>query len=223
MERPDTIVLINPNNPNGAFISSNNIEKLLSELDFVNTIILDESFIHFAYEDSKLEMVSMAKLIEKFPNLIVIKSMSKDFGVAGIRAGYGVMSKERVSNLLKNGYLWNSNGFAEYFFRLYTRTDFAYNYNQVRVKYILETLDFIKKIESIPFIKVYPSKANFVLFELLNGMSSNDFVSLMLIKYGIYVRTCEDKIGLDGHFIRLASRSKNENEHIINSFCEVFV
>lgn len=222
-ERPDTIVLINPNNPNGAFINSVSIEKMLSELDIVNTIILDESFIHFAYEDSKLEMVSMAKLIEKFPNLIVIKSMSKDFGVAGIRAGYGVMAKERVSSLLKYGYLWNSNGFAEYFFRLYTRTDFAYNYNQVRVKYILETLDFITKLESIPYIKVYPSKANFVLLELLNGMNSNDFVALMLIKFGIYVRTCEDKIGLTGQFVRLASRSKTENEYIINSFREVFV
>jgi histidinol-phosphate/aromatic aminotransferase/cobyric acid decarboxylase-like protein len=219
-ERPDTIVLINPNNPNGAFLSSKETEKLLTELSFVNTIILDESFIHFAYEDNKFEMVSMAKLIDKFPNLIVLKSMSKDFGIAGVRAGYGIMSKERVHKLLTNGYLWNSNGLAEYFFRLYTRTDFAYNYNQVRVKYIIETLEFIKELETIPNIKIYPSKANFVLVELLNGINSNDFVAFMLIRYGIYVRTCDDKIGLEGQYIRLASRSKTENEYIIKSFRE---
>lgn len=221
-EKPDTIVLINPNNPNGAFFTSKEMEKLLTELSFVKTIILDESFIHFAYEDNKFELVSMAKLIDKFPNLIVLKSMSKDFGIAGVRAGYGVMCKERVHKLLNNGYLWNSNGLAEFFFRLYTRTDFAYNYNQVRIKYIVETLEFIKELESIPNIKIYPSKANFVLVELLNGINSNDFVALMLIRHGIYVRTCEDKIGLEGQYIRLASRSKSENEYIIESFKDFF-
>jgi histidinol-phosphate/aromatic aminotransferase/cobyric acid decarboxylase-like protein len=217
-EKPDTIVLINPNNPNGAYLSISETEELLNELSFVNTIILDESFIHFAYENNKFEMVSMAKLIDKFPNLVVLKSMSKDFGIAGVRAGYGIMSKERVRKLLSNGYLWNSNGLAEYFFRLYTRTDFAYNYNEVRVKYILETLEFIKELGTIPNIKIYPSKANFVLVELPTGINSNDFVALMLIRYGIYVRTCEDKIGLEGQYIRLASRSKEENDYIIDSF-----
>lgn len=221
-EQPDTIVLINPNNPNGAFIKSLEIEQMLNKLSFVKTILLDESFIHFAYEDHKFEIVSMAKLISKFPNLVVLKSMSKDFGIAGVRAGYGIMSKDRVHKLLKNGYLWNSNGLAEYFFRLYTRTDFAYNYNQVRVKYIIETLDFIKELQTIPNIKVYPSKANFVLIELLNGVKSLDLVSLMLIRYGIYVRTCDDKIGLVGDYIRLASRSKDENDYILKSFKEFF-
>ncbi len=221
-EKPDTIVLINPNNPNGTFIKSLEIEELLTKLDFVKTIILDESFIHFAYEDHKFEIVSFANLIRKFPNLVVLKSMSKDFGIAGVRAGYGIMSKERVSKLLANGYLWNSNGLAEYFFRLYTRTDFAYNYDQVRVKYIIETLDFIKELQTIPNIRVYPSKANFVLIELLNGVKSLDFVSLMLIRYGIYVRTCDDKIGLKGYYIRLASRSKQENDYILKSFRDFF-
>ncbi len=221
-EQPDTIVLINPNNPNGAFVKSIEIEQMLTKLSFVKTIILDESFIHFAYEDDKFEIVSFANLINKFPNLVVLKSMSKDFGIAGVRAGYGIMSKERVAKLLKNGYLWNSNGLAEYFFRLYTRTDFAYNYNQVRVKYIIETLDFIKELQTIPNIKVYPSKANFVLVELLNGIKSLELVSLLLIRYGIYVRTCDDKIGLQGDYIRLASRSKQENNYILSSFKEFF-
>jgi histidinol-phosphate/aromatic aminotransferase/cobyric acid decarboxylase-like protein len=221
-EKPDTIVLINPNNPNGAFLKLNETEKLLNELSFVDNIILDESFIHFAYEDNKFEMVSMAKLINQFPNLIVLKSMSKDFGIAGVRAGYGIMSSKRVQKLLSNGYLWNSNGLAEYFFRLYTRTDFAYNYNQVRVKYILETLTFIKELESIPNIKIYPSKANFVLVELTGDISANDFVAVMLIRYGIYVRTCDDKIGLEGDFIRLASRSNDENKYIIKCFNSFF-
>jgi histidinol-phosphate/aromatic aminotransferase/cobyric acid decarboxylase-like protein len=221
-EKPDTIVLINPNNPNGAFISSKEIEKILQELAFVNTIILDESFIHFAYENNRFEMVSMARLVEEYPNLVAIKSMSKDFGIAGVRAGYGIMSSDRVHRLLNNGYLWNSNGLAEYFFRLYTRTDFAYHYNQVRVRYIMETIEFITNLKDIPNIKIYPSKANFVLVELPEGTSSTDFVAVMLLRYGIYVRTCGDKIGLKGDYIRLASRSSEENKYIIDSFSEFF-
>lgn len=221
--KPDTIVLINPNNPNGGYIPYEDLLMVIKELNFVETIILDESFIHFAYEGSDYKLLSLAQLVNDHPNLVVIKSMSKDFGIAGVRAGYGVMSSERVDKLVKNGYLWNSNGLSEYFFRLYTRYDFAFNYNQLRIKYIIETKKFIEELKSISQIKIYPGKANFVLIELPETIKSQDFVALMLIKFGIYVRTCEDKIGLEGNFIRLASRSKEENEHILNSFRLYFI
>jgi histidinol-phosphate/aromatic aminotransferase/cobyric acid decarboxylase-like protein len=221
-EKPDTIVLINPNNPNGGYLKSTEIVRILDELSFVDNIIVDESFIHFAYEDGQYRLVSMAHMVSKYPNMIVLKSMSKDFGIAGIRAGYGIMKKEYVDQLLKNGYLWNSNGLAEYFFRLYTRADFAYSYDKVRVKYIVETIDFINELKQIPQIRVYPSLANFVLIELCDGSESADFVSMLLIRYGIYVRTCNDKIGLEGEFIRLASRSKEENDYILSSLREFF-
>ena len=144
--------------------------------------------------------------------------MSKDFGIAGIRAGYAVMNSRRVQELLLNGFLWNSNGLSEYFFRLYTRDNFLSEYEAVRVKYIKETQEFIKELNLIPNIKVYPSMANFALVEILNGDTSDDFVFNMLIKYGIYLRTCSDKIGINGEFVRLASRTKSENKYIIESF-----
>jgi histidinol-phosphate/aromatic aminotransferase/cobyric acid decarboxylase-like protein len=215
--QPDTIVLINPNNPNGGYTKIADVQRMLDELSFVKNILIDESFIHFAYESETYKLVSLAHLVERYPNLIVLKSMSKDFGVAGIRAGYGIMRAEYVAALLNNGYLWNSNGLAEYFFRLYTRRDFALKYEQVRVKYIMETLDFIRELQQLPWIKVYPSMANFVLIELEEGIRSTEFVAKLLISYGIYVRTCDDKIGLKGQFIRLASRSRQENEYIISS------
>jgi len=221
-EQPDTVVLINPNNPNGAYIKYSDIKRILDAINFVNTIIIDESFIHFAYETENFELVSVSKLIQEYPNLIIIKSMSKDFGIAGVRAGYGIMNKERVKALLNNGFLWNSNGIAEYFFRLYTRADFTYDYEKIRVKYIIGTMEFIKSLEKIQAIKVYPSKANFILIELPDSVSSIEFVSFLLIRYGIYVRTCNDKIGLDGEFIRLASRTKSENDYILNCFKEIF-
>ena len=87
-------------------------------------MIVDESFIHFACEGDDYAYRSLADEVRRFPNLMVVKSMSKDFGVAGIRAGYAVMAPDRVRTLLDNGYLWNSSGLAEYFFDLYSRPDF---------------------------------------------------------------------------------------------------
>lgn len=217
-EKPDTVVIINPNNPDGGYIPIGNLRTLLAELATVDTVILDESFIHFAYEDSSFDPINTQALTDTYPNLVIIKSMSKDFGIAGVRAGYGVMSEARVAALVKNGYLWNSNGLSEFFFRLYVREDFAKDYEQVRKRYIADTIEFIDALSKIEGIKVLPSKANFVLVEILGGATSMEFVIALLVKYGIYVRTANDKIGLVGEYIRVASRTKEENALMVNAF-----
>ena len=222
----NNIVLVNPNNPNGNYISNQEITLILEELSDIDNIILDESFIHFAYEDLRLSEVSLAKHVLKYPNLSVIKSMSKDFGIAGIRCGYGVLSKRVVSNLLKNGYLWNISGLANFFFTLYSDDEFQREYDSVRKKYIMNTLMFInelKKLETQNTIKVYPSKANFVLIELLNGLSSVDCMLDLLVDDGVYIRECSDKKGLnDGDFIRVASRNFEDNLLMIEAFKRKF-
>jgi histidinol-phosphate/aromatic aminotransferase/cobyric acid decarboxylase-like protein len=220
--KPHTIVLINPNNPDGGYLSHNEMIRLIQELAWVPNIIIDESFIHFAFENSSLELPSIVSMMDQFPNLYIIKSMSKDFGIAGIRCGYAIMPPDKVKQLLKTGYLWNSGGLAEYFFRLYTRKDFLKEYEEVRKKYITESLFFVTELGTIPKIKVYPTKANFVLIEILNGKSADEISTELLLNYGIYVRNCSDKIGLNGQFIRVATRYKLENEYIVKSLREVF-
>jgi len=148
--------------------------------------------------------------------------MSKDFGIAGIRAGYAVMDEEKVEQLTSNGYLWNLNGLAEYFFRLYTRPDFRNKYEEIRKKYIIETLIFISELNKIRNIRVYPTKANFVLIEILDGRTAEEITNTLLIKYGIYVRNCSDKKGLKGQFIRLAARSASENDQVLLTFRDLF-
>ena len=220
--KPDTIVFINPNNPTGNYIYKKDLIRILDELSFVENVIIDESFIHFAFEDELYNEITLSKLVNTYKNLYIVKSMSKDFGIAGIRAGYAIMAEEKVQELLKNGYLWNSNGLAEHFFRLYSRPDFVTKYQVVRKKYIKETQKFIKDITKVPGIKVYSSTANFVLVELPEGISSETITSILLIRYSIYVRNCDDKIGLDGNYLRIASRGKEENYHIVESLKELF-
>ena len=220
-ERPDTIVLINPNNPTGGYINLRDIERLVERFHFVNNIVIDESFLHFAFEDETFPLKTATHLVNEHDNVIIIKSMSKDFGIAGIRAGYAVMPEDKVAGLLENGYLWNLSGLAEYFFRLYTDEEFLRRYEQVRVRYIKDTQKFFSELSELPGIKAYPSKANFILAELTNGMSAFNFMSQMLIKHGVYVRDCNDKMGLEGEFVRIASRTDEENQVILESAREV--
>ncbi|MEO5789703.1 histidinol-phosphate transaminase [Gelidibacter sp.] len=220
-EKPNTIVLINPNNPDGGYIKYDDLLFALDKLSWVKNIIIDESFIHFAYEDSDMELKSVVPNVINKDNVYVIKSMSKDFGIAGVRCGYAIMAKQKVQDLLKNGYLWNSNGLAEYFFRLYARQDFLDRYDLVRRKYITEALFFISELNQIKNIKVYPSRANFVLIELLNGANTTDVTAKLIANHGVYVRNCDDKIGLEGQFIRVAARSQKENKIIIKAIKEV--
>lgn len=218
---PDMVVLINPNNPDGSYIPYEDLHRIIEELPEDITILVDESFIHFAFEDLNLEIRSVIDQCRTHRNLIVVKSMSKDFGIAGVRAGYAVMHPERVRGLLANGFLWNSNGLAEYFFRLYCREDFVAQYDIVRKQYILETQLFYRQLDKVTGLHAYPSMANFALVEVDRGWTADELTRHLLIRHGVYVRTCSDKIGLEGEFLRIASRGLADNQRIIDALGDV--
>lgn len=220
----DTIVLINPNNPNGSFLNKGELTKIIEELSFLENVIVDESFIHFAYEsegNAEFKMVKYENIVDLHDGIIIIKSMSKDFGVAGIRAGYCIMNAKKIEQYLSYGFLWNSSGLAEYFFDKYVEEEFQREYTEIRRQYIGETIDFKKALQQIENIVVYPGKANFYLVEVLNKSSIDVFLELLL-HHGVYVRNCDDKIGLEkGKYLRIASRSKAENAIIVDSLNQV--
>lgn len=213
----DTAVIINPSNPTAEYITKDAIVTFLDRNKHLRNIILDISFVHFAYENDNFDFVNFEQLVLQYPNLVLVKSMSKDFGIAGIRAGYGIMSADKVAKLLKNGYLWNSSGLAAYFFQLFAQKEFQLKYEEIRKKYIAEARVFFNELHSLDSIKVLPSKANFALIEIPEYISSFDFTIEMLASHNIYVRDCSDKIGLDGSYVRIAARSKMENERILSA------
>lgn len=215
------LCLISPNNPNGTFLAYPQLIQLLTDLSDLDTIILDESFSHFALKDDELDQNIYYRLINDFPNLIIVKSMSKDFGVAGIRAGYLISSERMIASINPKNYLWNINGFGEYFFDLYLNADFQKLYRRERLRYNNELEKFSRNLDQLPGIKVYPGNANFFLVELLNGSSADDVFFKLLFHHGVYVRTCYDKIGLDGEFLRIACRSELENDLIIQALQQV--
>ena len=98
------IVVINPNNPDGSLVSKQKMKEILDKFTFMDNIIVDESFIEFAGTPE-----SIVPLFYEYNNLTIVRSMSKIFGIAGIRAGFCITKAQYVSNLLTTGYLWNSN------------------------------------------------------------------------------------------------------------------
>jgi histidinol-phosphate/aromatic aminotransferase/cobyric acid decarboxylase-like protein len=212
----DTAVMISPNNPDGYVIPDSDLDFILSKLHGLKTIIVDESFIHFDDRPTLSDQLpTLTGITEKYQNITVVKSMSKDFGIAGIRAGYAIMNPERVMELLDHGYLWNTSGIAEYFFGLFDRPEFLAEYRQELATYKTYIDKFTQKTSAFDFVQCFDTSANFQLMQMPAGISAEIVAGLLLARHGIYARSCGDKIGLNGEFLRVAIRTESENTKVL--------
>jgi histidinol-phosphate/aromatic aminotransferase/cobyric acid decarboxylase-like protein len=212
----DTAVMISPNNPDGYVIPDSDLDFILSKLQGLKTIIVDESFIHFDDRPTLSDQLpTLTGITEKYHNITVVKSMSKDFGIAGIRAGYAIMNPERVMELLDHGYLWNTSGIAEYFFGLFDRPEFLAEYRQELATYKTYIDKFTQKTSAFDFVQCFDTSANFQLMQMPAGISAEIVAGLLLARHGIYARSCGDKIGLNGEFLRVAIRTESENTKVL--------
>lgn len=217
MNSINNMVIINPNNPDGSLIVKEEMEESLKRFAFMDNILLDESFIEFTGSEE-----SMIGSFYKFPNLTIIKSMSKIFGIAGIRTGYCVTKAEYVKELLSNGYLWNSNCFAIYFFSLLNDVEFMKEYEEAKTKYNKVLTSFGEQLYEVnPKFRFFKSKANFFLGELVDKSKTvEEFMFYMLCEHGIYIRQCSDKKGLNDRYFRISCRNEEENAKIIQALKE---
>ena len=217
-KKAKNIILINPDNPSGNFIEKLDMIKLLEILQREGKfLILDESFIEFA--DIK-ESLLKNEILENYKNLIIIKSLSKSYGIAGIRLGLLASSNKEVFNKIRSILpIWNINSFAEYFLQKFDkyRNDFLLSCEEIRKerKYII---NYLNKEKSI---KVYPSQGNFIMMKLKNA-SSKDFVNIMLEKFGIFIKDLNGKLGIyNENMVRIAVRNEEDNRLLIKALDEV--
>jgi histidinol-phosphate/aromatic aminotransferase/cobyric acid decarboxylase-like protein len=210
----DTVCLINPNNPNGGYVPTDHMRTLLEAFAHLKLVILDESFV-----DNRKSFATDAA---GMPNVMLVKSMSKDFGVAGLRAGYAIMQPDWIRSLLANGYLWNISGLTEFFFRLFTEGEFQERYGGARLRYLGEAITFFEALQEITGLRTFSTKANFCLVQLDDEIPIEMVAPLLLIRHGVYVRDCRDKIGLDdGQYMRIAGRKGFENDAILTALEDV--
>lgn len=215
---PETVVIVNPNNPDGGLIPHPALVAFLERAHArVNQIIIDESFSHFTTDGTP---DSVAGLVARLPKLVIVNSLSKSHGIAGLRLGYAVMCAERAQALRKSS-LWNLNAHAEWFCGLLGEPGFQQAYERARRRYVHDTRKLFTELEAIPHIRAFPSAANYALLELDQPAAA--VTGALLAQHGIYVRDCADKRGLEGgeRFIRVAARSDAENRRIVEGLRSV--
>ena len=214
----DNLLLINPDNPSGNFIPKKDV-LALAEWCEKNGIrlVVDESFVDFShgYENNS---ILEDEILESFPHMVVMKSISKSYGVPGIRLGILCSAdKDLVAKTKKFVSIWNLNSFAEFFMQIYTK--YEKDYKLACEQFIAERDLFGDELRKIRFLRVMPSEANYYLCEILPPKNASELVLTMLKKYNILMRDCSDKKGFDGkQYMRIAVRSHEDNARLLEAF-----
>lgn len=216
----DSLLLINPDNPSGNLIGREGLAMLLEwSLKRGIRLIADESFIDFA---ENAESISLMKedILCKYPNLVVIKSISKSYGVPGLRLGVLASGDANlVSRIKKDVSIWNINSFGEFFMQIMEK--YSGDYRNSCDAFRKERDRFEKELGKVKCLKVYHSEANFFLCKVLNGMSSAQ-MAVELLKNGILIKDCSTKPGFDGgNYIRIAIRSEEDNTKLFNALMDM--
>jgi threonine-phosphate decarboxylase len=216
----DFAVVVTPNNPTSLLVPRSDLLRLLGLLEGHGcTLVVDESFIDFA-EAGVAE--SLEKDVADHRNLAVMKSMSKAYGICGLRIGYLLTANEDLARRMRDGlHIWNLNGFAEAFLRLAPsyRQDFAESCNAVRA----ERDAFYEGLRTIPGLAVYRPDANYVFCRLPDHSPSGpDVTRRLYVEDGIYIKHCRDKTMPDSdRYIRVASRTSEENASLTEALARV--
>lgn len=212
------LLIINPDNPSGNFIPVKHLLKIYKWAESRNIyLVVDESFVDFS-EDFENNTLLKNSILESCPSLIVVKSISKSYGVPGLRLGVIASSNQDfIQRIKKNVAIWNINSFAEFYMQIFSK--YETDYNKGCHKLIEERKRFTKRLSKIKNIRVIPSQANYLLCEITGKISSLKLTEELLNKYNILVKDCSTKKGFEGrNYIRIAVRDKKDNDKLIAAF-----
>ena len=213
----DYLVLINPDNPSGNFIPTKDVLRLSNWCkEHSIKLIVDESFVDFS-ENFECNSLIHNDILEGNPNLIVIKSISKSYGVPGLRLGILATSDEKIIDCIKkNVAIWNINSFAEYYMQIFGK--YQNCYIEACYQFIKERERFQKEMNKVSFVRVIPSQANFFMIELTGRYTSNELSSILLKRFNILIKSCNTKHGLENkNYIRIAVRNRIDNDRLIDA------
>ena len=216
-----SLLLINPDNPSGNFISMAGLQKLLawSKTQQIQ-LIVDESFVDFS-DDFEHNTLLCNETLADNPQLVVMKSISKSYGVPGLRLGILASSDVALIKWIKKDIsIWNINSFAEFYMQIFGK--YESDYLAACRKFIAERRRFEVLLREIPYMRVLPTQANYFCIELTGKYSSAELTKLLLERYNIMVKDCDSKNGLKGrNFIRISVRSQQDNDQLIAALKEL--
>ena len=210
------LILINPDNPSGNYLTKSEL-MILAEWCKERNIkfILDESFVDFAEE--KDNTLINEDILCSYPNLVVVKSISKSYGIPGIRLGVLFsMDKELIDMIKKDAAIWNINSFAEFYMQIMEKYNKEYEWALDKLRTVRhEMLEELRKVKGL---RVIPSQANYFLVEITNGMSARELTRILLLRYNLFIKDLSGKISADkGQYIRLAVRTREDNRKLLKA------
>lgn len=209
----DAVFLCNPNNPTG-MLATREIRKVIESIDSSTKILLDECFIELTDDPDANSMIGR---IENFDNLVILRSLTKSFGLAGLRVGYSVCNPSLAEALSKNRIPWNVNGLAQ-----------AAGVAALADKmHLARATEIVKKerkflhdgIARLKLFKPLKSDTNYFLVDL-KGRNSTQFRDALLKKTGVLVRDCSTFTGMGSRYVRIAVKAHRENLQLLKALEE---
>ncbi len=218
----DWLILINPDNPTGNYIGHKDVLRLIDWCKANDVkIIVDESFLDFATEnaDGSATMIS-EDMLSGYIGLYVIKSISKSYGVPGIRLGIlASADEETVAYIKKDVAIWNINSFGEFYMQIAEK--YNKDYKAALEKFRACRAEMISALDKIDGLKVFGSEANYVMCRIDNGMTAEELAA-KLLKNNVLIKDLTAKIGDGKQYIRLAIKRREENEELAESIADAF-
>ncbi len=205
------IFLCNPNSPTGCLYKKDDILRFIRFAAEENVLVfLDEDYIDFV-DDSK--RYSMAEYVGDYDNLFVLRSLTKFFGLAGARIGFGIASPNVVKILKRAKMPWSVNSLA-----MFAAVEAVKDEEFIKKSRLLlssSKREMLEMFRAIPWLKVYPSETNFLLVEIIQGGLTSTQLKEGLAKRGLLIRDCKDFDGLNNRFFRVTVRRPEENRKLI--------
>lgn len=214
------LLLINPDNPSGNFIGMDGLVRLASWCDCRGiTFIVDESFVDFS-DDFEHNSLLRNEILEAH-RLVVVKSISKSYGVPGLRLGIVASAdKDLIGRIKEDVAIWNINSFAEFYMQIFGK--YVADYHRACLRFIAERRRFRALLEQISFLRVIPSQANYFCCEVTAKYTSAELALKLLDGYDIMIKDCNSKTGLAGrNYVRLSVRDSHDNDALIHALKEL--
>ena len=216
-----TLLIVNPDNPSGNFISVADV-LMLAEWCAARGIrfIVDESFVDFTRDYTNNSLLHN-NILQAHPHMIVVKSISKSYGVPGLRLGIVASSdKELIAHVKKEVAIWNINSFGEFYMQIFSK--YEKNYYEACEKFVKERERLANRLAEIPYLKVIPSQANYFLCAIIDRFTSHELTSLLLARFDILIKDCGTKKAFAGrNYVRIAVRNPNDNDTLVAALKQI--
>ena len=209
------LMVINPDNPSGNFIPKADVLRLAKWCEERQIrLVVDESFVDFSVDYATNSLLSY-DILEAYPHMVVMKSISKSYGVPGLRLGIlCAADKDLIAHTKKKVSIWNMNSFAEFFMQIYNK--YEKDYQRACDKFIAERDSFEQQLRQVSYLRIMPTQANYFLCEVLPPYKASEIVIYTLKQHNILTRDCSLKPGLDPEkqFMRIAVRNHEDNTRL---------